>query len=116
MAPLGFLSYNRGHSHEEILEELGIFALKFGGLHLLLELAGFYTTALGGHYRRDLIASLPRSISAFDNPPSEQLEFERSQSRSYSGGTGGTGGQREDFESYTSRRSVDELVEERKSR
>jgi len=60
ITPLGYVSYNRGHEHTDIAIELGILTLKFGGLHLLLELSGFYATAMGGRYRKDLVLNLRR--------------------------------------------------------
>lgn len=60
ITPLGYVSYNRGHEHTDIAIELGILTLKFGGLHLLLELSGFYATAMGGRYRKDAIMNIRR--------------------------------------------------------
>lgn len=60
ITPLGYVSYNRGHTHVDIAIELGILTLKFGGLHLLLELSGFYAVAMGGRYRHDYVRKLRR--------------------------------------------------------
>jgi len=76
ITPLGYVSYNRGHEHVDIAVELGILALKFGGLHLLLELSGFYATAMGGRYRKDTIMKIrrvgdpvPRGSMEMNHPP-----------------------------------------------
>lgn len=60
VTPLGYVSYDRGHEHVDIAIQLGLLTLKFGGLHLLLELSGFYATAMGGRFRKDLILKLRR--------------------------------------------------------
>lgn len=89
ITPMGYLAYNRGQNHLEIGLEMGILALKFGGLHLLLELSGYYATGLGDKYRNDLITDLPKSdactlqepITPRDPPtlpsPSETLGIEK---------------------------------------
>lgn len=61
ITPMGYLAYNRGQGHMEIGLEMGILCLKFGGIHLLLELSGYYATALGGRYRDDLVCELPKA-------------------------------------------------------
>jgi len=66
VTPLGYVSYDRGHEHTDIAIQLGLLTLKFGGLHLLLELSGFYATAMGGRYRKDIIMKLRR---VGDPPP-----------------------------------------------
>jgi len=74
ITPMGYLAYNRGQGHLEIGLEMGILALKFGGLHLLLELSGYYATALGGKYRNDLITDLPKSDAcALQEPITQNL-------------------------------------------
>lgn len=59
IVPLGYISYNRGSDHLDVALELAILALKFGGLHLLLELSGFYASALHGRYHLDIVGNLP---------------------------------------------------------
>lgn len=75
ITPLGYVSYNRGHEHTDIAVELGILALKFGGLHLLLELSGFYATAMGGRYRQDAIMKIRR---VGDPAPRGSMEMHQS--------------------------------------
>jgi len=81
ITPLGYISYNRGHEHTDIAIQLGLLALKFGGLHLLLELSGFYAIATSGRYRTEAIAKVrrvgdpvPRASTEMSQKPASAAE------------------------------------------